>query len=507
MNNAAAIVRSVITYALCVPLAIFLGYQLSDPLTQSAFFGVGLLALLLTFPILLRWHHLLLLMSWNLAAVLFFVPGRPNVWLVMTLISLTISVLQRALNKEMRFVNVPQVTWPLVCLTLVILVTAKLTGGIGIRAFGSDVYGGRRYAYLLAAILGYFALSAHRIPPQRAGLYVGVFFLGAITAAIGDLFTLANPSLYFIFWLFPPSKVTGDMVLGTTRLGGISSLAMPGLCYLLARYGFRGTFDVRRPWRLVWFFLFLATGFLGGFRSMIILIAMTLAIQFYLEGLHRTKMFPALILGLILVGAMAVPVASKLPYTFQRALAFLPLQVDPMVRQEAEASSEWRKLMWVAVLPEVPKHLMLGKGYALSIFDFDLWGNVDSGGNAENWGSTISGDYHNGPLSVILTFGIWGALAFLWFTAAALRVLYANYRYCDPNLRTYNAILLAVFASRLMLFLGVFGSLHGDMFFFASLLGVSVSLNGGVCRRASQRVPEPDKTTDLQAVVPRPVFQ
>jgi hypothetical protein len=42
----------------------------------------------------------------------------------------------------------------------VVLVTAKLTGGIGLHSLGNDTAGGRSYVLLLMGILGYFALTA-----------------------------------------------------------------------------------------------------------------------------------------------------------------------------------------------------------------------------------------------------------------------------------------------------------------------------------------------------------
>jgi len=49
-------------------------------------------------------------------------------------------------------------------------------------AFGGEVAGGKRYFYLLLAIIGYFALTAQRIPRERANLYVALFFLVARVA-------------------------------------------------------------------------------------------------------------------------------------------------------------------------------------------------------------------------------------------------------------------------------------------------------------------------------------
>ena len=48
-----------------------------------------------------------------------------------------------------------------------------------------------------------------------------------------------------------------------------------------------------------------------------------------------------------------------------------------------------------------------------------------------------------------------------------------------------NALLFAMFITRTFLFLFVAGSLYSDILAFAGYLGMSVSLNGGVCRRSA----------------------
>src|ERR1017187_1076710 len=141
----AAVIRSLIVYAICVPLAITVGYLLTNPMDYSTFGMFGLVALLLISPLLLRWHHPLLVLSWNLGMVIFFIKGAPSLWFVMVILSLLISVLERTLSSQMHFVRVPQITWPLICLVGVVFITAKFTGGIGLHLFGSSVYGGKKY--------------------------------------------------------------------------------------------------------------------------------------------------------------------------------------------------------------------------------------------------------------------------------------------------------------------------------------------------------------------------
>lgn len=122
-----------------------------------------------------------------------------------------------------------------------------------------------------------------------------------------------------------------------------------------------------------------------------------------------------------------------------------------------------------------------GKGYALNPTDLYLADeNVRRRLSSASEVAILAADYHNGPLSVLIPFGIWGGLAFLWFLIAAGRVLYRNWRFGEAALRNVNTALLAVFVGRAVFFFLVFGSLDADMFAFTGLVGLSVSLNGGV---------------------------
>ena len=72
MNNAAAILRSLIIYGLCLPLAVYLGYVLALPWGRGDFAFVIAVVSLPLIPIMLRYHHLFLVLSWNMSMVLFF---------------------------------------------------------------------------------------------------------------------------------------------------------------------------------------------------------------------------------------------------------------------------------------------------------------------------------------------------------------------------------------------------------------------------------------------------
>ena len=499
MTNAPDILKTLIIYAVIVPLALFVGYMLSNPLDTSTFIESGFVVVVLLFPLLLKWHHPLLIVSWNLSAYLFFLPGQPDFWLVMAGFSLVITVMQRATGGVKYLISVPQVTWSLVFMIAVVVFTAKMTG-MGLRTAGSDVYGGKKYVYLLGAIMGYFALSSRRIPPERANLYIALFFLPGLMEFLGDLWRYLPDSFRYIYGFFHARQSViyeGVCCEHAIRFYGAMIVAITVFSYMQARYGIRGIFLSGKPWR--WMLLIIVSfyGLLGGFRSDVIFIALMFGVQFYIEGLHRTKLLPIFaVIGLVMAVAL-VPLAPHLPYTAQRALSFLPLNIDPIARLDAEDSAQWRLDMWKAVLPQVPKHLMLGRGYAFSSNDFQLLAGYDAAIHFnnnfdENQIMALSGTYHSGPLTVILIFGIWGLIALVWFWGAGIWVLYNNYRYGDPLLRTVNTFLLSIFLARIVFYLFIFGDFGTDMFYFCGLLGLGVSLNGGVCQPA----PAPIRATE-----------
>jgi O-antigen ligase len=240
-----------------------------------------------------------------------------------------------------------------------------------------------------------------------------------------------------------------------------------------------------RPWRLLLLLASIVGVSFGGFRTSLILLLLTFAILFFLQGLHRTKYMFSMVAALILGSILLVPVAHKLPLSVQRSLSVLPLNLDPAAKMSAEMSSQWRIEMWQQVLPEIPKYLLRGKGYALDPQEVEQF-NVTNA-SKRNWaGALLSGDYHNGPLSVIIPFGIYGALAFAWFLFACHRLMWRYLKHGHPSLRNINALLLAFFAARTVVFFFVFGALNSDMAIFAGLVGLSVALNAAVQVPAAQ---------------------
>ena len=483
MANALTVSRSQLIYGLCLPLAVLVGYCLADPMESGSLAVVLLVIAVLSVPILMHWHYPLLILSWNAALNPFFLPGRPYLWMILAVISLFFSLVDRSVDPARRFVRVPSLTFSLLFILAVVLITGAFRGGYGLRTFGSARIGGRGYFYITAAVIGYFALSSRRIPPHRAGLYAGLFFLPALTYLVPNLAFLAGPKLNFLFYLVPPEfadeqaagdySVAGDVI---TRIWGLSPTAFSLFIWLLARYGIRGLVVFSKPWRLLLFLLSVAGCMLSGFRSVLLLFMLVFGVQFCLEKLYRTWLLPILA-GITLVAALIIlPNAEKLPPVVQRTLSFLPIKVGFEARSSADSSLEWRLQMWSLLLPEIPKYLLCGKGYSIAPADLDATEQGAFGSALQT--QMLAGNYHNGPLSTIIPFGLGGIIGFGWFLIAAFRFLYRNYRIGDPALLGINTLLLTYFIAKVLFFMVLFGSFYNDLAVFVGITGLSAGLNG-----------------------------
>ena len=483
--NTINIPKSHLIMGLSLPLAVLLGYFVAEPMELGSIAVVGGVLGVLSIPLLMRWYYPVLVFCWNATISPILLPGRPGLWAIMAFVGLLLAVLSRAINPKAQFISVPSVTGALLALTAVAVATALMTGGFGLAILGSEHVGGSRYFGMIAAIVGYFVLTSRRIPPSRAGLYVACFFLSGLTAVIPSIAAAAGPKFYFLFSIFAPVgpqeqlAAQDPMHYGMVRIGGLVLAGGAVYAYLLARFGIRGLLDLRRPWRLILFLAALGAGLFGGFRSYVALFGLTFIVLFFVEGLHRTRYLPAL-LGAVLVGGLIVlPQANRLPLVAQRALSFLPGRFDYAAVESGEATLDWRWQMWKQVLPEVPRHLFRGKGFGFDPADLYLASESEHRFQSEFVAETITvGDYHNGPLSILIPFGIYGMIAFLWLLIAGGRVLHRNFKFGSPEYRNVNALILAAFTAHACFFFIGFGSLHSDMASFTGLLGMSVALNG-----------------------------
>jgi hypothetical protein len=501
MAKESSLFSGLLVFGICVPLAVFLGYLLATPLEATSMVFIAFTLFLLLLPILLKWHHEALIISWNLALVAFFLPGAPAVGYLVGGLSLLFSVAKRTLLRQANSIHCLSVSVPLILLAGIVLITAQQTGGIHARTLGSDAWGAMRYFQVLGAIIGYFAFVGQPIAPHRAKLMAGLFFLSGVTSVIPVLIGLAGPGLQSLLSAFAQTSITSSdtSIFGENlqRLVGVMFMSQAVCCFMMLRFGIRGILDLHKPWRFITFAAIIALGLLGGFRSFLIVLGVVSVAQFYFEDLFRTRIFlwfcGAGVVGMALLFAFA----DQLPMPVQRSISFLPVRIDSAVRNDANSTWDWRFEMWSTTLGIVPRYLLLGKGFNFDGTDYYLTSMGAGRGMARAYDAAmISSDYHQGILTLIIPFGIWGLLAFMAFCMASVRVLYRNYRHSPSELRSVNTFLLSFFIGRLFFYLVCYGEFYFDLMLFTGTIGLSLSLNNGVRQEAEVKMPAPMASTE-----------
>lgn len=473
-------------YLVAIPLALIVGISVADPTAPTSLLALAMVVCLGLAPVVIRYYHESLILSWNSALVVFFLPGRPSLAMALTALTLLMAVVKRAMIRQPMNIPARMLTVPLLILAAIVAATAALTGGISGQAFGSEMWGARRYASVILGIAGFFALISQPIAPERASLLASLFVLSAVTAALSDLAFAME--WYFLFLIFATDvaflQAVSEQVGYFVRLTGVCWASWAVFNFLLLRYGLRGLMNLARPWRMLFAIVALIGTLAGGYRSYIVLAAVMFLILFWLEGLHRTQFALFAVGFVVLVTVAMLPNVRSLPLAVQRSLSILPFDVDPIAKRDAQGTLDWRLEMWKVVLPEVPKHLFLGKGFAYSGTDYYLTQEAYRRGmiRSSYEDTLISGNYHNGILTLIIPFGIWGLLAFGWFVIAAFVALVRNYRYGPPRLANINRFLLALYATRLFFYLTVYGQFDLDLPLLSGIAGMSIALNGGILR-------------------------
>jgi hypothetical protein len=140
--------RSQLIYGLCLPLAVILGYVLARPMDSPSKGVLVMVISVLGIPLYMRWYHPVTVFAWNSIFFLGFLPGHMPLWAACAGSAFILVLLNRCVDPFRRLMLEPNVAWSLVGLAVVFGLTAYFTGGIGMRALGSESYGGKKYLLL-----------------------------------------------------------------------------------------------------------------------------------------------------------------------------------------------------------------------------------------------------------------------------------------------------------------------------------------------------------------------
>src|SRR5205809_4648380 len=103
MARAIHIPKTHLIMALCLPLAVILGYFLAEPMDSGSLAVVVFVLTILAVPIVMKWYHPLMVLSWNSGIMMFLLPGTPALWMCMGFAGLTFALLNRSVSQEHEF--------------------------------------------------------------------------------------------------------------------------------------------------------------------------------------------------------------------------------------------------------------------------------------------------------------------------------------------------------------------------------------------------------------------
>src|SRR6478672_3575623 len=109
-NTTFNIPRAHLTMALCLPLAVLLGYVLAEPFESGSVAVVVFVLVILSVPLLMKWHHPMLILSWNAVVNPVFLPGRAALWLPLSALCLLFAIINRATNPDAKLMTAPSIS-------------------------------------------------------------------------------------------------------------------------------------------------------------------------------------------------------------------------------------------------------------------------------------------------------------------------------------------------------------------------------------------------------------
>ena len=278
MASTFAVTRNHLIFGLCLPLAVLMGYLLAEPFESTSLTLLLMIASVLIVPMLLRWYHPLLILSWNMTLYVGYLPGSPQLW--------ALDVNDGAVLRRPQPVGKSRVSFcacashhPVPCSLWCWWSLQRRWRRVALDcAFWDPKLWAEKDIFICwrrsRAIL---PCPVRRSRSIARPCVLPLFFLPGLTAIFGRLLQAAPSALGFLFAFFPPEAdpnalgVDNSFQLGMTRASGIFGVAMAIFSWLLARHGIAGVFNFTRPWRMAILITAVSLGTFGGFRSGLVL--------------------------------------------------------------------------------------------------------------------------------------------------------------------------------------------------------------------------------------------
>jgi len=279
--------------------------------------------------------------------------------------------------------------------------------GTGIRTLGSDMWGGSAYIMLITSII-FYVLVVPRIILNRNQIKF-VVIGGFVFSIIGAVYKL----------LYTPSSAVG---LGITPQQSLvrADWLIP-IIYALLPLIFASITKKRKFVPIIFYLISLSLVMLTGYRSrLVMLVAIAFGFGYFkskTKSMYILKTFTLIIIGWI----STIVISPILPDAMQRAISFIPgVSINYQVALNAQDSNTWRVEIWKYAMIELEHYWIIGRGLAFNVKDaLDQIGLAVGEGNP--FQNFHTHNYHSGPITLLIDFGLPGLICGLFFTIFAVR--------------------------------------------------------------------------------------
>ena len=408
-------------------LAVFLGSMISDGNYQA-------LAFIIAFSIGVVLYYGYSAFLWMMCICAVFIPGNLTfmplglkAFEVMLMAGTAHFFIEKTVFEKIypRIGPQPAGTWLL--LFLVIVFYHGVTDRFGVRLLGGDTWGGRAYLGILVSGLAYYCIQAMQFD-VRKWKTLPLLVIVIATADLGiKLVSFIVPDVGQLISLFYSGIFSSDSSLEFTRLGFLGNFGYVLVTTALSYSTLPGMITRGKLIPPILFIVGAALCLSSGYRSSLLFLFF-LVLMGCIRDLHYKTLFlfPLLVTSLLALSWIHSTV-FPLPQGIQRGLVWVPGTWDENLSLDAAGSDDFRWKVWTYwaenKFPEAP---LIGRG--LGVPSHEIMANLEEESAIDpNTGDTImtfvdrersftiTGNLHNGFLSVIDRFGLVGAFCFFTF--------------------------------------------------------------------------------------------
>jgi len=429
-------------------------------------------------------------------------PAQLNLVEVLQLYFALIGIATFCLHKGNAFRNYMPINI-LVLIFMGIMALVIAIRGAGFQILGDMNWGGGRYVELLIGCL--FFLFIHTVDLTAKQIKQACIFmvLMSFIPSISEfIFVLSKGKIYYQYSFVTLGANNVDALLSFATgsdLVRFKSARSASIAFLQLALLFQFTGKFTRFFKWIFLALSLAFAAISGHRiAVLILIGNYWVFNYFLrmkDGLHRKFLYISVMVALFMIPFVYL-VTPFLPHAMQRSLTFLPgVKVDEAVMRNAASTVNWRLDLWLDALEEIPEHLIIGKGYTYPAYATE---QIEGGFNLmkhHEW-ALITSNYHNGPLSLLIGFGIPGFIIGNFIILYSVIRLYefTKTEWQDSFLRRLFILFYADVIVKILMFYFIFGYVPHDFYYLLMRFGLielilrTAELQGKVNKEAEQGV-------------------